>query len=57
MPLYVLKCKKCGAKKEVLLARHGDLKYAMRITLCEVCGTACWEKLPTIPVVRFKGWE
>ena len=51
MPVYIVKCKKCGEVMEVLT----HLPTNTIINTCAKCGGVKFEKLPTAPNFKVEG--
>lgn len=55
MPVFVLKCIFCKKERELHLTDYARLEEVIKVLPCDHCGKIGWEKLPTIPTIRFKG--
>jgi len=46
MPIYTFRCRKCGAKRDIICSLHGE--FIEKDNVC-VCGKTAWEKVPSVP--------
>jgi putative FmdB family regulatory protein len=50
MPIYVMHCLHCGTVEEAYFPSMDVTKWR-----CNTCGSDAYEKLPTKPIIKFKG--